>query len=402
MYQYVFTVTIAYLFLFLCLIYDDKEKRSIVLLALVILVLKEIPHAPLFSLLGLLDTDTDLKISFFWFCFVAFTSLIILTANSILGHQEVDKQTLESVLVVEAVRRVLFITSALLLCAFLISSSIGDHSVRHVFLRERSGSGYIFALCNLSIAITLAVSLFKREVELRWVFLSMIQAYLVGSKGVFIYSAVIWVFAILTFPTEGQRIWRMPLVITIILVGVIGFLVNFGGLNNSDQVFLDRILEYLRQPVQFQRIVHEAVLHRQVELQHGALYLSSYWEYVPRAIYPEKPYFHGSASLLKYFHPDTDARIGTPGYGIFSYEYLDWGMFAGFASVIYRFTEIAIFVLAPVLTRQRPFLYLFTIAYFFVPFGSQYLPFLYALTIVGGVYGACSLALIPGRLRILN
>lgn len=61
-------------------------------------------------------------------------------------------------------------------------------------------------------------------------------------------------------------------------------------------------------------------------LQYGHFTLSSLWEYVPRALYPDKPYAYGSSLLTDWIFPGSAARGDTPGIINWTVSYADFGL----------------------------------------------------------------------------
>jgi hypothetical protein len=64
--------------------------------------------------------------------------------------------------------------------------------------------------------------------------------------------------------------------------------------------------------------------------QYGAATLSSLWEYVPRALYPEKPYEYGLLLVHKVLFPGAAATGNTPGVVLWATAYLDFGLIGVF------------------------------------------------------------------------
>jgi hypothetical protein len=63
-----------------------------------------------------------------------------------------------------------------------------------------------------------------------------------------------------------------------------------------------------------------------IGLRHGSAALSSFWEYVPRGLYPEKPFIYGSLCINEYFWPGS-AEVGyTPALLPWTAYYLDFGV----------------------------------------------------------------------------
>lgn len=70
--------------------------------------------------------------------------------------------------------------------------------------------------------------------------------------------------------------------------------------------------------------------------QHGKLTLSSLWMYVPRALYPAKPYAYGSSSITEMMYPGAaEASGSTPGLTGWIVPYTDFGVLGVLLSGIF-------------------------------------------------------------------
>lgn len=74
--------------------------------------------------------------------------------------------------------------------------------------------------------------------------------------------------------------------------------------------------------------------------QYGYAYLSSLWFYVPRSIYPGKPWEYGALLFYGTLYPGAAALGNTPGYLVWTLDYMNFGIigvfFGGFARSLFQ------------------------------------------------------------------
>lgn len=113
----------------------------------------------------------------------------------------------------------------------------------------------------------------------------------------------------------------------LVLVAFLGLLVLFGSFSDM-WIALGYFQDYARTTGMFLQSFDE------FELQWGYGLLSDLWFYVPRALYPDKPYEYGAGLIHKVLFPGAAEQGHTPGILPWALGYLDFGavgvFFAGF------------------------------------------------------------------------
>ena len=84
-------------------------------------------------------------------------------------------------------------------------------------------------------------------------------------------------------------------------------------------------------------LYYNSFLSGEFPLFHGEILSSSFWQYVPRALVPEKPYVYGITLVNEYFFPGAAELTHTPAFGGAVNEFADFGLIGvllfGFFSV---------------------------------------------------------------------
>lgn len=107
----------------------------------------------------------------------------------------------------------------------------------------------------------------------------------------------------------------------------------FQGMKN--ETILERLAEYFFQWYELQNIFYTNYLNNKFDIRFGELFVSSFWDFVPRFLNENKPVVHGSTKLIEIFFPADYKNLGTFSFGFLSYEFADWGILAPLVSVFY-------------------------------------------------------------------
>jgi hypothetical protein len=62
-----------------------------------------------------------------------------------------------------------------------------------------------------------------------------------------------------------------------------------------------------------------------IDLYHGKIFISSFWAYVPRAVYPQKPWVFGIVNVVEYFLPGSAEAGNTPAIAGAVEQFADFG-----------------------------------------------------------------------------
>lgn len=108
---------------------------------------------------------------------------------------------------------------------------------------------------------------------------------------------------------------------------------------------------------------------------HGQIFFTEYWKYIPRMIYPEKPYVWGSTVLLESYYPGLASTGATPSFGSRTKYFADFGFAGIFMSIIdmfYLFKLLTFYII--VSWKHSNSLKVFSIGFLLLPGFSFHFP----------------------------
>ena len=68
------------------------------------------------------------------------------------------------------------------------------------------------------------------------------------------------------------------------------------------------------------------ILSKKISLFYGDIFLSSFWSYIPRSFYPEKPFIYGILNINEIYYPGYADISHTPAFGGAVEQYADFGI----------------------------------------------------------------------------
>ena len=196
-------------------------------------------------------------------------------------------------------------------CALMIFSGAGTMwltNTREAYSYHRAGVGVWWALALANLMLLFIVVLFrwgksaKSAILLAGVF--MLLGYRLGSKS---YTIVYLAMAVFFVHFCRRRIGaRLLLLVGVLLVALVAVLLFLQG---SAENFKDIIssLDYFPNTARF------ISGFQHFGLQYGNITLSNLWYYVPRALYPAKPFVYGQNLLTAWLHLGAAKQGFTPG-----------------------------------------------------------------------------------------
>ncbi len=193
------------------------------------------------------------------------------------------------------------------------------------------GHWYALAISALSIAMTLSFLANPATKSLLWrapLFIGL--AYLFGSK-----TILLSIFgALLTFLwfLQWKHLTRLlltgaPVIFSLMLWNLYLALADVFDLRAVLEYF-----DYYKNAADYYR----ALFAGDIQLFHGEVALTSLWAYVPRTLFPEKPFVYGVVNINEFFFPGQAELTNTPAFGGAVEQYADFGVpgvvLAGFFS----------------------------------------------------------------------
>lgn len=196
-------------------------------------------------------------------------------------------------------------------------------NIRESYLLKREGNGIYYAsavgMLSTSYFFAGASSTNSRSFTCLSI-LYFVCIYILGSKG-FVLSFFVYYLII---------IWRLgqfsiPKIFIIALpISLAVMLANF--FSNLDGVEFAKIAEY------FDYYPNAAMFYTDyfrgdVQLFYGQVLLSSLWEYIPRALFPEKPFIYGILHVVEIYYPGGAESGHTPAFSGGVQQFADFGIF---------------------------------------------------------------------------
>jgi hypothetical protein len=189
---------------------------------------------------------------------------------------------------------------------------------RNGYQYHRTGAGHFYALFLLSLSASFTLILLYTKKTLNAVFLFVFYLFLIrlfGSKGQYL-SFFLAFLSILWF----RKYKSLNTILIIASPFVILFMIIM--LNPSEIMDILRYFDYYSNSAMY----FEAYSKNQIDLFHGEIFLTSFWNLLPRSYFPNKPYAYGFLLVNEYFFPGAAERTHTPAFGGPMRAFADFGI----------------------------------------------------------------------------
>lgn len=239
---------------------------------------------------------------------------------------------------------VLYISSFILLSKTNggILNWISDPRYNYQNSREGNGIYYAFAISFLSIFsfFSLVYSIKNRFKLFLIIALNCFCWFIMGSKGFVIAYLQFFILYALIFNRKILPIWILPLSFVLIIILSIKLFnlenIDFKTLNFF---FTEVVFSYFDQ-IKVSIKYFENLDIGKMNLFYGEVFTSSFWTYVPRSFYPEKPYTYGTLLVNEALFPGSAELGNTPAFVEVIYDYLDFGFFGVIINSIFNIYHI--------------------------------------------------------------
>ena len=172
---------------------------------------------------------------------------------------------------------------------------------------HRTGVGGYYALAKLMFSTFVGIYFIyvRGNTKLLISFLIILPiCYLFGSKG-YLLQVSIYLFVILWL-----RRFRYFKMFCLLLIPV-SFIIMLSLLNPSNMEEVVGYFDYYLNTSMY----YEAYLKGELPLYYGKLFITDFWNLVPRTFYPDKPYVYGFLHVNEYFYPGLAEQTHTPAFG---------------------------------------------------------------------------------------
>lgn len=199
-------------------------------------------------------------------------------------------------------------------------------SSRQAYINHRAGAGQFFAITQWfsTFAVVYCIWTIKpRTLKLLLIlFFFCVSMYFLGSKNN-ILTLIVLGGTYYNFYIKRISVWTFLIFVFLMFLAVLSLLFVQGSYVSFSQAGL-YFYDYFNTTLQFISRFDE------FGLRYGQGWLSSFWFYVPRGLYSDKPYEYGIALIHKVLFPGAAATGNTPGLLPWSLAYLDFGLFGVF------------------------------------------------------------------------
>lgn len=248
-----------------------------------------------------------------------------------------------------------------------VTSGTSIYYPRLAYQTMRDGNGFIWSLMIIFSSWWFVANVSKRKNYIISLTLYFIVLICSGSK----LLTLGILFFIIFNPWTRFKISFLHF--ATIPIAVVTTLVLFGQFGDTDN-FFNRFYSYVDNFKYSSKVFSDYVDNR-FNFFNGEIFLTEYWKYIPRIIYPEKPYVWGSTVLLESYYPGLASTGHTPSFGSRTKYFADYGfpgIFISIIDVFYLIKLLTFYVL--VSWRWSNSLKVFSIGYLLLPGFSFHLP----------------------------
>jgi hypothetical protein len=225
----------------------------------------------------------------------------------------------------------IFIIS-LFLFSFLVFHSNGVflYDPRYGYQHYRQGVGFVWVFYITSVSVLYYFMCIRSEINTKKILFFIVLMFLTGSKklilDVFLKSILVYLWL-----GKGIKKWQLVVGGLFLVILMLKLFDQFG----AEQSFLTRASGYF-EFMRLASLVFEDYKNSVLEFTYGKITLSSFWGYVPRVLYEDKPYAYGSVTLVEMYFPGLAETGHTPSFGMLTSEFVDFRWFAPVLSIIFN------------------------------------------------------------------
>lgn len=240
----------------------------------------------------------------------------------------------------------LLFTVIFLICWVILSEFNAIVAPRLAYQQYREGIGFVWAFMITFALLWYTNSLIEtKKVKVINVIFLLFVAFTSGSKQILL-------GVIILIPLQPYLTWKIRKLLCLIATALlpIFFLFLFGQFG-AERDLITRLVAYLA-TTQMATVVFDLYAGGDLKFYYGEIYLSGFWGYVPRAIYPDKPFEYGATFLLGVFYPGMAETGHTPsfGYGTF---FADFGWFGAMLTLT-SFRTFSVIYALNIITSIKP------------------------------------------------
>ena len=218
----------------------------------------------------------------------------------------------------------LFLTFFLLLSTSNFGFLNWINNPREGYQLYRTGQGHWYALSIFSLSVSFYLRCLTKSNGNQIIFIAIFYlflSYFLGSKGTILWyfeSSLIILWLMNYNKLQFIMTFGMPAIFSIMIFNLFLALGS-----NFEFVSIIEYFDHYINGASYYRSFHNG----EVNLLYGEVFLTSFWDYIPRFIYPEKPVVYGKIIINELFFPGQAELTNTPAFGGAVTEFADFGWF---------------------------------------------------------------------------
>jgi hypothetical protein len=224
--------------------------------------------------------------------------------------------------------------------------------IRGSYIEKRDGNGVFYAAAVSFLSISYFFKGIYSQQSLKFALHSLFffgAIYILGSKG-FILQFIIFFMIILL--RQGQvNIKRQLLLGLPFALGLM--LVNFTSQQESFE--FTSVAEYFNYYPNAAMYYQDYFLG-QIRLFEGKIFLTSFYEYLPRALFPDKPYVYGILHVVELYYPGGAESGNTPAFYGGVQQFADFGIAGVIFFSLFNWTPLVYFAALRYALKERAFM----------------------------------------------
>lgn len=231
-----------------------------------------------------------------------------------------------SVLKISIIFYLLYILFFILLSQHSFSFFNWIKNPREGYQFHRVGAGGLWTIAISCLSVSFCIfTIFTKSFTRIFISLPLFlySAFLLGSKGILLDFGVYFIIVLwLKNYKNLKKVFLIGVPFTIALL-ILSFTRNIEEGNNLEEMV--KYFDYYVNSANY----YKAYFHGELPLFRGKIISTQFWSFVPRALFPEKPFVYGVLHINEFFFPGAAEETHTPGLGgpvAYFGDYGIWGV----------------------------------------------------------------------------
>lgn len=186
----------------------------------------------------------------------------------------------------------------------------------------RAGQGHWYAIANSAISVSFVLAFLSRPTPGNLLCVTAIylgMGYLLGSKGVLL--AIFTSALVFLWFLRWRHLGKMILLGMPVIFGLMIFSLYQAIGDNIELQSIVSYFDHFKNGADYYR----SYFNHELNLFQGEITLSSLWAYIPRALWPDKPWAYGITLVNEIFFPGQAELTNTPAFGGAVEQFADFG-----------------------------------------------------------------------------